>query len=60
MRVLFSCPFCEGAGLNFSLPRSAFYKEMREKYRPDPDNLLTSHEPWPEVDGGCKFNSRSM
>ncbi|GAA5967523.1 hypothetical protein JCM8115_004075 [Rhodotorula mucilaginosa] len=30
----------------------AFYKEMREKYRPDPDNLLTSHEPWPEVDGG--------
>ena len=45
MRVLFSCPFCEGAGLNFSLPRSAFYKEMREKYRPDPDNLLTSHEP---------------
>ncbi|GAA5976630.1 hypothetical protein JCM10908_005575 [Rhodotorula pacifica] len=30
----------------------AFYKEMREKYSPDPENLLTSHEPWPEVDGG--------
>ncbi|KWU43593.1 ATP-dependent DNA ligase, partial [Rhodotorula sp. JG-1b] len=30
----------------------AFYKEMREKYRPDPENLLTSDEPWPEVDGG--------
>ncbi|GAA5865284.1 hypothetical protein JCM3774_004922 [Rhodotorula dairenensis] len=30
----------------------AFYKEMRQKYSPDPDNLLTSNEPWPEVDGG--------
>lgn len=33
--------------------RSAFYKEMREKYDPEPENLLTSHEPWPEVEGGC-------
>ncbi|BGP55829.1 hypothetical protein JCM8202v2_003436 [Rhodotorula sphaerocarpa] len=30
----------------------AFYKEMREKYDPEPENLLTSHEPWPEVEGG--------
>lgn len=33
--------------------RSAFYKEMREKYRPDADNPLTDTSAWPEVEAGC-------
>lgn len=31
---------------------SAFYKSMREKYNPDPDNPLTDTSPWPEVEAG--------
>ncbi|GAA5946782.1 hypothetical protein JCM3765_002014 [Sporobolomyces pararoseus] len=30
----------------------AFYKSMREKYSPDAENPLTSHERWPEVEAG--------
>jgi len=30
----------------------AFYKTMREKYSPDAENPLTSHECWPEVEAG--------
>ena len=30
----------------------AFYKWMREKYSPDAENPLTSHECWPEVEAG--------
>ncbi|EGU12675.1 DNA ligase [Rhodotorula toruloides ATCC 204091] len=30
----------------------AFYKEMREKYNPEPENPLTSKTPWPEVEAG--------
>ncbi|BGP35498.1 hypothetical protein JCM10296v2_007336 [Rhodotorula toruloides] len=30
----------------------AFYKEMREKYNPEPENSLTSKTPWPEVEAG--------
>ncbi|GAA5998682.1 uncharacterized protein JCM10292_007156 [Rhodotorula paludigena] len=30
----------------------AFYKSMREKYNPDPDNPLTDTSPWPEVEAG--------
>ncbi|GAA5905543.1 uncharacterized protein JCM6883_005363 [Sporobolomyces salmoneus] len=30
----------------------AFYKSMREKYSPNAENPLTSHERWPEVEAG--------
>ncbi|GAA6011040.1 hypothetical protein JCM11491_005918 [Sporobolomyces phaffii] len=30
----------------------AFYKTMRDKYSPDAENPLTSHERWPEVEAG--------